>query len=49
VGQRRSDELENRAENLTGEESDEGREHDCQHSGALDCFGVDQRIHKQLP
>ena len=47
--ERRADEFEDRTEDLTGEESDEARQHDCYYSRAVDCFGVDQRIHKQLP
>ncbi len=47
VGQGHADELEDRAEDLTGEETDEGRQHDGHHSRSLDCFGVDQRIHRE--
>jgi hypothetical protein len=42
VRERGADELEKGAENLTGEESDEARQDDCQRSWPLDCFGVDQ-------
>src|ERR1039458_5397878 len=42
VGQRHSHELEERSENLTGEESYEAGHHDCQHSRPFDWFGVDQ-------